>query len=309
MPTVKLDWTDNNGDETGHEIYRSLSSIDPVNPGSPLAAIGANLTTYNDTTANDGVSYFYRVAATRSTEKAFSSQIAVNVPPSGQLWTPSALTTALWLDANDNSTIQLNGSNVVEWYDKSGNNRHAIQNSAAKQPTYMSGIFNGLSGIRSSAQEVFLSLSSPITTVRTVFVVSKWESLTLNASPALFGNLSNYDWHGQLGEGLLSLDFASENIINGQKYTNGTLVANPLKSLTPVIQSFITLGNVSIENFGIDRLISGRHFRGDYYEIVILDYAIDDGSREKAEGYLAHKWNLTASLPASHPYKTNPPII
>jgi hypothetical protein len=29
--------------------------------------------------------------------------------------------------------------------------------------------------------------------------------------------------------------------------------------------------------------------------------------RQKVEGYLAHKWGLTANLPADHPYKVNPP--
>ena len=28
---------------------------------------------------------------------------------------------------------------------------------------------------------------------------------------------------------------------------------------------------------------------------------------EKAEGYLAHKWGLTGSLPSNHPYKNTPP--
>jgi hypothetical protein len=28
---------------------------------------------------------------------------------------------------------------------------------------------------------------------------------------------------------------------------------------------------------------------------------------EKAEGYLAHKWGLTSSLPVSHPYKSVAP--
>ena len=28
---------------------------------------------------------------------------------------------------------------------------------------------------------------------------------------------------------------------------------------------------------------------------------------EKAEGYLAHKWGLTANLPVSHPYKSSAP--
>ena len=33
----------------------------------------------------------------------------------------------------------------------------------------------------------------------------------------------------------------------------------------------------------------------------------DISTLEKAEGYLAHKWGLTSSLPVSHPYKTSAP--
>ena len=33
----------------------------------------------------------------------------------------------------------------------------------------------------------------------------------------------------------------------------------------------------------------------------------DISTLEKAEGYLAHKWGLTGSLPSSHPYKTSAP--
>lgn len=55
-------------------------------------------------------------------------------PP--QLWTPANITTALWLDANDSSTITLNGSTVSQWSDKSGNARHATQGVGANQPLY-----------------------------------------------------------------------------------------------------------------------------------------------------------------------------
>jgi len=34
----------------------------------------------------------------------------------------------------------------------------------------------------------------------------------------------------------------------------------------------------------------------------LLDLLVNE-DKEKAEGYLAHKWNLTGSLPDSHPYK------
>lgn len=42
-------------------------------------------------------------------------------------------------------------------------------------------------------------------------------------------------------------------------------------------------------------------------EIVIVDAALSQSDREKLEGYLAHKWGLTAGLDAAHPYKSSAP--
>ena len=60
------------------------------------------------------------------------------------MWNPSELgaSLALWLDAEDTSTITLNGSNVSQWDDKSGNGRHVSQATAANQPAYLATGFN-----------------------------------------------------------------------------------------------------------------------------------------------------------------------
>ncbi len=58
------------------------------------------------------------------------------ITPSFTQWTPALISTALWLDAADASTVTLNGSTVSQWRDKSGNSRHASQATAANQPTY-----------------------------------------------------------------------------------------------------------------------------------------------------------------------------
>ncbi len=39
-------------------------------------------------------------------------------------------------------------------------------------------------------------------------------------------------------------------------------------------------------------------------ELLIISGAVSTLNRQKIEGYLAHKWGLTANLPAGHPYKT-----
>ena len=42
---------------------------------------------------------------------------------------------------------------------------------------------------------------------------------------------------------------------------------------------------------------------GEINEVVFMPYN-SEGARQQVEGYLAHKWGLTALLPAGHLYKT-----
>jgi hypothetical protein len=54
------------------------------------------------------------------------------MPPA--FWSPADITTALWLDAADASTVTMANGAVSEWRDKSGNARHANQGTAARRP-------------------------------------------------------------------------------------------------------------------------------------------------------------------------------
>ena len=42
-------------------------------------------------------------------------------------------------------------------------------------------------------------------------------------------------------------------------------------------------------------------------EIVVIQSVPSTNLRQQIEGYLAHKWGLTANLPSDHPYKNTPP--
>ena len=35
---------------------------------------------------------------------------------------------------------------------------------------------------------------------------------------------------------------------------------------------------------------------------------LPDATRQKVEGYLAHKWGLSGNLPSNHPYKIGHPL-
>ena len=66
-------------------------------------------------------------------------------------------------------------------------------------------------------------------------------------------------------------------------------------SIASGTDSNLTLGNTS-------GAISGKIF-----EVMLYDNKLQDYSRKRLEGYLAHKWGGTANLPTGHPFKTTAP--
>ena len=62
-------------------------------------------------------------------------------------------------------------------------------------------------------------------------------------------------------------------------------------------------GGITVGNF--DNANSGGS--ATQYEIIALSSEPSQEDRQKLEGYLAHKWGLTANLPQGHPYKETVP--
>jgi hypothetical protein len=50
----------------------------------------------------------------------------------------------------------------------------------------------------------------------------------------------------------------------------------------------------------------GRSFNGTIYETILYSRGLEANERQQVEGYLAHKWGLSTSLPAAHLYRTIP---
>ena len=100
------------------------------------------------------------------------------INPYSVLFTPNRLANlALWLDAGDSGTVILNGSDVSEWRDKSGNDRHASQATAARQPEYVSPAQNGLGALRfNAADENFMTAGT----------TSTWNFLHNGSNAAVF---------------------------------------------------------------------------------------------------------------------------
>ena len=257
------------------------------------------------------------------------------------VWNPSMLSTALWLDAADASTIAESGGAVSQWNDKSGNGRHATQSNSSYKPSLTANGLNGLNVVTFDGVNDILGFSDLAWTNNigaiSYFVVTKTSDQATTSYKALFqirtgagfgfDRASLYVRNSQLEAGGRRLDSnsyafrstgsLSSNAFQGSaiyNYAAATLAVN-VNGGTVSSGSFQTVGNTSptnstassigSTNVGSDSFLpnSNQSYNGYVAEFVALASAASDTDRQKMEGYLAHKWGLTANLPAGHPYK------
>jgi len=240
------------------------------------------------------------------------------------IWNPSMIQTALWLDAADASTVTTVSGTVSQWNDKSGNSRHVSQSGASSRPAYTASAINGLPALTFISDD-FLERSSPglVTgaSSRSMFAVYKpnttgnnanwvcgqaWNGTTTNS---WFGLMHRNDvvkgdpylatYAGDITDGATPATVAK---IGGATYDGTTLVA--YRNGTEIASGARTLAT----NTGVSFLIgrdgqASSYMNGQAAEVVFIESALSTLNRQKIEGYLAHKWGLTANLPNDHPYK------
>jgi len=219
-------------------------------------------------------------------------------------WTPAEITTALWFDAADASTITESGGAVSQWDDKSGNGDNAIW--LGSKPTYELGAFNGKDSIYFDGTDL-LTISgfnldlSPFT----IMFVGEGQLLSagLNNIPRLYlsNNTASYvdnnimSWIEDNAKRLLSWSF--DGINSHIVHRNASSVSTATKAAASGLVNDYYLGR------------SGSNYSdGRFCEYIVLRRNVTTIERQKLEGYLAHKWGLTANLPADHPYKTAIPV-
>jgi len=239
--------------------------------------------------------------------------------PAGPLWTPAEISTGLWLDASDNSTITLNGSNVSQWDDKSGNSRNATQSTAANQPAYLTADQNGLNVIDCDLDWFsYSNLSTVSTFSSSTFVVMQATGLGSTNYPPIvtwFNNGGLYHYLGGSGTNWGVYDggfrFSTESIGNNWKIVENIRDKSTAQNI--FYSTGNSVGSTGLTSAGYTSKIgnddANQRSRMKIGEIVITLDVVSTINRQKIEGYLAHKWGLTANLPAGHPYKTTPPYV
>lgn len=268
--------------------------------------------------------------------RANRNQRVITVDRRRVLWTPAATTTALWLDAADASTVTTVGGNVSQWNDKSGNSRNVTQGTAASRPAYTSAGLNNLNVITfDGTADTLINTSAAMqrgVSGTTVYVVARPGSNTAAQKGILqvvnSGGGSRtfvyYDTSAGFtaaGRRVTADSFQSQT---GAAYSSGvnlaaarydyagatlTLFENGTQTGTRTFQTAGSVDNDAGALYIGATSAPAAFWNGIICEIIAIHSASDTTSRQRIEGYLAHKWGLTASLPGGHPFLTFPPYL
>lgn len=273
----------------------------------------------------------------------------------GVPWTPSQITTALWLDAADSSTVTADGSNLISQVnDKSGNNRNFTASSGAR-PTYSSSTLNGLAVFTYSGSQWLTSSSSAATWnflhhSGGAEVVGVWKAGNTSDPNTLYGfwgtnggtvnsegiyqrwdDRSANNFNNALviatyaSSGTIILDASSNSvhaanaatILGASLNLNSSTAANKTRH---IVNGVVLAGNNTINSnvanttatYALQIGAAGNNvwsLTGYVAEFLVFNSQLSTTNRQLVEGYLAHKWGLTANLPSDHPYKSAAPTV
>ena len=219
----------------------------------------------------------------------------------------------LWLDATDNSSLVMDGTNVTTWRDKSGNSYHmntiagTPSNNWSGTPAYptIGTSINGLQTVNFKAQSG-LKQSTTLDGVKNLFWVGRIAAPDGSGSTNymyLLGHDSAYDWTGEpYGGKFINGGFAQSGINNA----SASLFTNDPRAVTNATFSNVFMPsapNVSLLSVagitGTTRYQGICYDRethigwcGDLAEVIIFNSALTTAQHQAVEGYLAHKWGI-----------------
>jgi uncharacterized protein YbaA (DUF1428 family) len=238
------------------------------------------------------------------------------------IWTPEQIRNELfaWYDPSDLTKLTLNGLNVSKLDDKSPTRNDALQATAVQQPTIAYNAINSLPALNytQASQRLKFSDLAVVTdmSVASVFTRSSADINTIDVGSDSINNRPFGIWWGTtnfvnsgLGSGI--------NTIYGNSLSSGTFISYSTRTS---LKSSIFLNGVQfgaskdpllpnnfLQNIGYRPGANQTH-QGYLGEIIITSNSSLQ-VQQKIEGYLAHKWGLTANLPPTHPYKISEPVV
>lgn len=233
-------------------------------------------------------------------------------------WTPSDLGLVLWYDAADTDSIEVTSGRVSQWIDKSGNANHAIQSTASHRPLTGTQTMGGLNVIEIQDGNRMLTPNVDMTN-RTLFTVVQ-RNISGRITQLYSHNSTNVqlrmNTNGSVRYAALSSAYSgtreSKDVVaNFTPSIVGYLFGPDLAysvngAFDPAAATLETGGSRTYNQIAV-RQSSSERFVGLIGEFIVVDSIPDDATRQKIEGYLAHKWDMVGDLPVDHPYKSAAP--
>jgi hypothetical protein len=241
------------------------------------------------------------------------------------IWNPSMLDTAVWLDGADASTITQSSGAVSQWADKSGKGRNAIQATSEKRALYNPVGLNSKGLLTFDGSSDSMSCTLSLDQPASLLCVAN-TNVTTGSTGSRQYVIDGVGGDGFTGRWILTL---RGNQVNRPSIWAGTAFTPHTASTSAAFSIYEATYNGASSVVGINAMRvadlspgtnnlaglrlganfadNGDFLNGSICEIVLVSN-LQATNRQRLEGYLAHKWGLTASLPNDHPYKLTGPV-
>lgn len=215
------------------------------------------------------------------------------------------------------------GATVATWTDSGSNGYNATQATEDYKPTFETNELGGKPVVRFSGTDKRLNIAGNPLLASAIagftVICLQYERVLDHATFSLVGDsqeflgyaqASTYYWTFRGGGGGCGTFSPNGNPTNTWKLVS-------VKSASSTAAARVWGAAQSISGYshggsgnssGLGSPDSGGGNDVDIAELLVFTGALSNSDIEKVEGYLAHKYSLTASLPGGHPYKTNPPL-
>ena len=235
-------------------------------------------------------------------------------------WTPEDLPQCTaWYDAADAATITASGGRVSQWDDKSSNGYHMTQATEANQPTNQPGEYVSFSGggyYLNNANALANAIDYNNATVIMMLNANDASGCLLGNAygglemgvaarfPTLFGIGTLFGSSSGLGPTIGSDEITS--MFNNPFEERGVINVFADEKLTEANEPGLGVPTDTSFSLGTARALSAYSCDA-YLREVIIASGLSTLDRQKVEGYLAHKWEMSANLSAEHPFKAVAP--
>lgn len=254
----------------------------------------------------------------------------------GGSWVPSdSADVYAWWKADSLSGTYSNGDQVNSWYDEISSYELAREAGTTGYPQFVTNSLNSLPGIEFDGGGSGTRLLHAFTVGEwatslnqvdhLIAVVFRTDATSGTSQTAYWSNQGSIEAHRTAGKasacwwgssfantaGATSLGTTTTHIAVGVWDINTGDNSGTRELWLNGSQDASTSISATTNNWGRPALRVGSNagtqtFDGMIYE-TLFAHAIDTTTREKVEGYLAHRWGLTANLPSGHTYKSSAP--